>query len=69
MPRELAWNRSTEDLTQHLPKLASRPSFQRVGPNEVTENKGPVELFPEPYWGGRPMDEEVRVAPETYSLY
>lgn len=69
VPREYAWNRSLEDLIQHLPKLASGPSFQRVVPNEVTENEGPQELFPEPYWVDELWHEEVRVAPETYRLY
>ena len=39
-----------EDVIQHLPTLPSGPSFQRIIPNEVTENKGPQELFPEPQW-------------------
>lgn len=69
MPREYVWNRSIEDLIQHLPKLVSGPSFQRVVPNEVTENKGPEELFSEPYWVDELWHEEVRVAPETYRLY
>jgi hypothetical protein len=69
VPREFVWNRSMEDLIQHLPKLASGPSFHRVVPNEVTENKGPEELFPEPYWVDELWHEEVRVAPETYRLY
>jgi hypothetical protein len=69
VPCELAWNRLIEDLIQHLPKLASGPSFQRVVPNEVTENKGPEELFPEAYWVDELWYEEVKVAPKTYRLY
>ena len=58
-----------KDLIQHLPKLASGPSFQQVIPNEVTENEGPEELFSEPYWVDELWHAEVRVAPETYRLY
>ena len=67
--RESAWNRTIEDIIQYLPKLASGPSFQRVTPNEVTENKGPEELFPEPQWVDELWDEDIRMAPETYRLY
>jgi hypothetical protein len=54
VPRQFDWTRIIEDCVQHLPALPSGlPGFQRVKVNDITENLGPQELFPEFLW----MDE------------
>jgi hypothetical protein len=66
VPRQMGF-RTIRDLIQHLPKqLAHGPSFQAITRDEVTENRGLEDLFPEPYW----VDEyeDIRLAPETYRL-
>ena len=68
--RELDWTRSIEDCLQHLPPLPSGlPGFQRVKFNDITENLGPQELFPEPFWVDELWHEDVRLAPEVSRLY
>jgi hypothetical protein len=61
-----------EDLVQHLPKLATGPSFQRVTCDHelyhVTENRGQEDLHPEPQWVEESWHTEIKLARETYKV-
>jgi hypothetical protein len=70
--RDYAWNRPVEDLVQHLPKLATGPSFHRVTRDHelyhVTENRGQEDLHPEPQWIEECWHREINLGRETYKI-
>jgi hypothetical protein len=61
-----------EDLVQHLPKVATGLSFQRVTPNyelyHVTENRGQDDLHSEPQWIGEFWHTEINLVREIWKV-
>jgi hypothetical protein len=62
--------RTVKDLIQHLPKLTTGSSFQRViQSDKQTENKGYNGVDPNPEWIEWVDDlSQVRLAPEIYPI-